>query len=499
MVGGKHSFGSGGYFESPVDPLMPVSMELKNEHRKLSVAMAIVMDRSGSMAATVSGGTTKMQLANEGAARAIELLSGTDIITVFAVDSSSHEIVPLQTVEPHRQRILSLTRRIESQGGGIFVYTGLNDAWKNLRTANSGTKHIILFTDAADSEEPGDYKKLLAEMATAGATVSVIGLGSKSDPDAAFIEDIAKRGNGRMFYSTDPTALPNIFAQETVAVARSTFVEETTPSKPTGHWLQLSDRDLTWPGVVGGYNLCYLRPGSTSAFLTTDDYDAPLVAFGNFGLGRSAAITFPLAGDFSKPARTWPAYGDFLQTLARWLGGEPPPPGVALRHTTTGNTLQIDLLYKNTDKDNWEQRFAQSPPTIATTTGDLTWERLTPGKYTATTTLAGDAPLRGTIDLGLGGATLPFGPLTQGSSPEWRFDPAAPESLKQLAIQSGGKPLLDLSQAWEKRETPIPTRQPLPLKLPLLVLLLAIFLADTLITRTGWKLPKKIHDASGEN
>ncbi|MCB1080127.1 MAG: hypothetical protein KDM64_20075, partial [Verrucomicrobiae bacterium] len=35
MAGGKHSFGAGGYYDSPVDPLLPVTMELKSEHRKL--------------------------------------------------------------------------------------------------------------------------------------------------------------------------------------------------------------------------------------------------------------------------------------------------------------------------------------------------------------------------------------------------------------------------------------------------------------------------------
>jgi hypothetical protein len=34
MIGGKHSFAAGGWFGSPVEPLLPVSMELKAEHRK---------------------------------------------------------------------------------------------------------------------------------------------------------------------------------------------------------------------------------------------------------------------------------------------------------------------------------------------------------------------------------------------------------------------------------------------------------------------------------
>ena len=123
MVGGKQSFGSGGYFESAVDPLLPVSMELKSEHRKLAVAMAIVMDRSGSMSMTVQAGggkqVSKMDLANAGAAKAIELLGGMDKICVYAVDSEPHEILRLTTVGNQKDRWMKLVRKVQSTGGGI--------------------------------------------------------------------------------------------------------------------------------------------------------------------------------------------------------------------------------------------------------------------------------------------------------------------------------------------------------------------------------------------
>ena len=43
----------------------------------------------------VAGGMTKMDLANEGSARSIELLRYQDMVGVFAVDSEAHEVVPL--------------------------------------------------------------------------------------------------------------------------------------------------------------------------------------------------------------------------------------------------------------------------------------------------------------------------------------------------------------------------------------------------------------------
>jgi hypothetical protein len=47
LTGGNGSFGVGGYFKSVIDPYLPVSMEIKNEHRKLSLAMVVALDRSG--------------------------------------------------------------------------------------------------------------------------------------------------------------------------------------------------------------------------------------------------------------------------------------------------------------------------------------------------------------------------------------------------------------------------------------------------------------------
>ena len=43
VTGGRASFGVGGYFKSEIDPYLPVSMEVKNEHRKLSLAMVVAL------------------------------------------------------------------------------------------------------------------------------------------------------------------------------------------------------------------------------------------------------------------------------------------------------------------------------------------------------------------------------------------------------------------------------------------------------------------------
>ncbi|MEM1085624.1 MAG: vWA domain-containing protein [Verrucomicrobiota bacterium] len=490
MVGGKHSFGSGGYFQSSIDPLLPISMELKTEHRKLSVALAIVLDRSGSMSVGVNAGgknVTKMDLANTGSVEAINLLGPMDRVAVFAVDSAPHEIVAMTKIGNNNKKITDRVLKIQSQGGGIFVYEGLKAAWDQLKGVNVGTRHIILFSDAADSEEPGDYKRLLADMKKEGATVSVIGLGTKADIDAKLLEDIAKRGDGRVFFTDRPVDIPKIFAQETVTIARSAFVEEPVGAQPTGRWAEVSPKLLDWLPQAGGYNLSYAREDATTSLVTTDEYVAPLVAHARRGLGRTMAVSFPLGGEFSEPAREWAGYPDFVQTLTRWLMGLDLPPGIGLRHQLDGTRLSLDLLY---DPEMWAETLSTTPPRLRllkTGTGtspyDIPWKRIEPGHFAVSRDLDEGAVVRGAIQVGP--HALPFGPITVGSSIEWAFEPERLTELRAVSALTGGREILNLEDAWMRP----PFENEVSLRLWLMLALLVFVVAEALMTRTGWKLP----------
>ena len=118
-----------------------------------------------------------------------------------------------------KERICGDVRRIQSMGGGIFTYTTLVTAAQMVQETEKGTRHIVLFADAADAEEPGDYQRLLERLTPLGITVSVIGLGSDSDPDAAFLKMWLPAGRAASFAAT-PDDLPRLFAQEAITVAR---------------------------------------------------------------------------------------------------------------------------------------------------------------------------------------------------------------------------------------------------------------------------------------
>jgi len=482
IAGGRNSYAAGGYFDSPVDPLLPVSMELKQEHRKLAVAMAIVMDRSGSMMAGVAGGgATKMDLANAGAARAIELLGDRDAVTVFAVDTTAHRVIPLTTLGTQRKRIVDIVRRIQSSGGGIYVYNGLTAAWNELKNAQQGQRHIILFSDAADTEQPDRYVELIAEMMEAGATISVIALGRESDKDGPLLIDIAARGHGRIIFNDDATTLPSIFAQETVALSRSAFIEEATPVVAAPGWFEIAARAPTWLDAVDGYNLNYLRDEAAVSAVTGDEYAAPLVAHWTRGAGRVAAVAFPLGGPHSEMIRQWDGYGDVMRTLTRWMMGQDAPPGMGVRARRNGEWLDIDLLYD----EEWVERLALAPPRLVTVAGANTeaaeqiWRRVEPGRFAARVWMPPGMWVRGAVQWA--DTVFPFGPIASASDPEWQFNPERIAELRRIAETSGGRERLDLSGLWEapERKTFRDIRD------AVLILLMLLFLVDALLTRLG--------------
>ncbi len=484
LTGGRNSYGTGGYYKSPLDPILPVSMELRNEHRKLAVAMVVALDRSGSMTAPVGGGRVKMDLANEGAVQVLELLGPMDELGVLAVDTNPHVIAELAPVK-NKGTVMGNIRSIRSEGGGIFIYVALEAAAKMLDKAKAGTRHILLFADANDSEEPGHYQELIDKCQKAGISVSVIGLGTPRDKDADLLRDIAKRGNGRIFFTDKAEELPRLFAQDTFVVARNTFLDERTPIESTAGLRILTGRPFDLKQSIGGYNLCYLRSGATLATRTLDDYSAPVVAAWRAGSGRVLCYTGEADGKYAGPITKWKDVGDWYTSLVRWVAGPVnrlPPELLLTQDVKTGlHRVRLHLDPERTGDPFSElpqvtllrSRIGQ-PPEIQRTT--LSWtgadtldlERALQGRETvlATVTVPGYEPV-----------ALP--PVCLPYSPE--FQPAekgrGQATLEHLARASGGKERLELASIWKElpRHVRLVPLAPWLLSIALVLLLLEVF------------------------
>ena len=491
MTGGQKSYGPGGYFKSPLERILPVSMEMRREHRKLNLAVVVALDRSGSMSMPAGGGRIKMDLADLGTAQVLDLLSPMDEIGVFAVDTAPHEIVPLDTVE-HNESYRSKILAIGSEGGGIYIHEALVASARMISAAQAQTKHIILFADASDSEQSAHYEEIVDKLRDAGVTVSVVGLGTEKDCDANLLKDIARRGGGDCYFSDNPDEIPRIFAQDTFTVARSTFIDQPTPFRLTAGYSLLGAPPAAAPPPLGGYNLCYLRPAANLAAVTGDEYTAPIVASWNAGSGRVLCFLGEADGKYSGDLAAWTQAGEFYATLARWAAGRRRslPDDLRLTQQVRDGMCFVQL---HLDPERRDDPFATLPrvrilhglPGVAPArvTAVLQWKNA--DQLEAAIPIAGRETILNTVEIaGQPPVTLP--PACLPYSPE--FAPDQPgrgaAALERIAATTGGRERIEISKVW--RELP-PVSRYVELAPWLLVLGTGLFLLEIFERRTGWR------------
>ena len=386
--------------------------------------------------------------------------------------------------------INSKVKKIVSTGGGIYVYEALVAAGKELAKADGyATRHIILFSDAADSEVPGDYKNLLAKYEKAGITTSVIGLGTKADVDAKLLEDVALLGKGNIMFTSDAEELPRLFTQDTMSIARNTFItgEDNYPDGIPGSILPdarligsidaLGDKFPT----VGGYNLSYLKPDATAAVVSTDENDAPWSAAWHRGLGRVAAITLEVDGEFSGQFAKWDDYETFLVTHARWLLGSTNPNQVFVKVDQSGQEAMIAV---ELDPDRPNQDAAQPPKLVVIPPGDEREKVIEPdfvwtGPHTLEARFRMDRMGSYRTLVKTDPRTFARGPaLSLPYSPEFAPRLALPEGrevLKQIAELTGGKLRTD---ALELFQDPPRTARTVSLLAPLMIAGICLLLLE---------------------
>lgn len=491
ITGGEHSYGAGGYFGSPLEEILPVSLERKVDMRKQKLALVYALDRSGSMTAPV-GKQTKMDLANSAVAQSIGMLNPLDMVGVLAVDTSSHVVsplLPLSNTTALRERILA----INSQGGGIYVEAALVDAFDMLREAEAGIKHLLLFADAADAEEPGEYVTLLKAAREAGITVSVVGLGNKSDPDADLLQEIAQLGGGQFYLTESAVDLPRFFLQDTILLARRTFEKSPATVSSNPHLYQILGSPLSFEQVIDGYNVCHPREGATvsATISASEDETPPLITSWMVGTGRVLAYTGEVDGKYTGPLGVWRDVGKLYGGMARWVLGEAGtlPESVYLQHRLANGMLEVEVeLDPNRDSDP-----LLGEPTLDVLLGregespreqklDLAW--VSPDRLRVTLPVPAAETALAVLDLpGLGRHTL--SPKVNTVSPEYL--PAThgkgPDLLRTLASRTGGTVRLGGNGLWRE----MPTRWGwTPLRHWLVLLAAACFLAEVFNRRTGW-------------
>ncbi len=333
MLGGPGSFGVGGYYRTPIEEILPVRLKAPDEEEKQSAAVAIVMDRSGSMAGE------KLEMAKSAAIATAEVLGRNDSIGVWAFDSEAHVVAPMTRLTS----TAAVTGQIAAvaSGGGTHLEPAFKLGREGLLRVKARVKHMIILTDGQTSG--GGYEAFAAQCRGEGITISTVAIGDGSH--VALLHAIASAGGGQSYSTTDASTITRIFTQDTLMhTGRMIREEPFIPQLVEKHPMLAGFEKWDSPDLLGYVKTT--RKAAAQSPLLTDTGD-PLLAHWRFGLGKVTAFTSDAKSRWASLwIARWPGYGRFWSQVLRETARAPQGRFMDLATTLQGDDalVTVDLL-----------------------------------------------------------------------------------------------------------------------------------------------------------
>ena len=333
MLGGSSSFGVGGYYRTPIEDVLPVRLKSPDDEEKQSSALALVIDRSGSMAGE------KLEMAKSAAIATTEVLGRNDFIGVFAFDSEAHVVAPMSRITS----VAAVAAQISSvaPGGGTNLQPAFIQAREALQKVKAKVKHMIILTDGQTAGS--GYEVMAGQCRNEGTTISTVSIGQGSH--VGLLQAIATAGGGQAYLTNDAASITRIFTQDTLMhTGRMIREEPFEPSLVEKHPLLAGWEKWESPALLGYVKT--LRKSTAQVPLVTDLGD-PLLAHWRFGLGKVTAFTSDAKSRWASLwISRWDGYGRFWSQVLRETARPPQGQNMDLICRTEGEEARVtvDLL-----------------------------------------------------------------------------------------------------------------------------------------------------------
>jgi Ca-activated chloride channel family protein len=434
MIGGNKSFGLGGYIDTSIEPILPVKLVPPHtEKKRLNIAVQLVIDKSRSMASE-----NRLEFAKSASSQVLDSLKDDDYLGIIGFDEYPFLALPISPVGQARgiarDRIGRLFPRSKTN-----LFPALDEARNGLMRVNAGRKHAIVLTDGKIPDAGEYYFDLIRQLRGVGITVSTVLIGD--DDDQGFLAQMAQRGGGSFYQTTDPSNLPKIFLSDVkVASGEQTIKENSELYVSAGPSGIISTSLSSFPPLRGFVQTLARDTANTELIIAEGDKAYPLLATWEVGKGHAVAFTSDANGRWSSNWMRWQSinefWSDILESSLPKNADKAANIPFDARSWLDGGDLVVDLsIFQETGAS----RITGS---IATPLGEerpLNFQNLSQGHYQARMS----QPTAGTykVTMRVGEASLPTIAWTLsgelfGEQP--RRQPNIP-LLEQIASHSGGK------------------------------------------------------------
>jgi len=437
IVGGERSFGLGGFIDTPLETLSPVTfVPPQTTKRRAKRAVLLVIDKSGSMR---RGG--KILAAKRSALVAIDTLRPDDFVGVIGFDTNPFLIIKLQEVKKVRP---IASRRLENL---VAVHQSnlrpaLQLARRMLSSHPAGRKHIIVLSDGKVSGSSSIYFNEVAQLRSQGITLSGIALGSEAD--VPFMREISRRARGAFYHTLDPSRLPEIFIKDIkVSTGEKTLTEGSEfPVLPGPSPIE-STLLRRFPDLLGFVETKPRREAMHELVVERGSKRYPLLSSWQQGRGKVAVFTSDASDRWGK---LWVRWRGFAQFWRQVIDSVRPSSGEKegefdfdLRSAVRGDQLSLDLALF--DSSILSDEDIQITAGIVEPAGEkqlVSFKPLSPGRFEANINNARAGDYK--INISYGETALPPLAVTIPASAfgEQSLEGVNVSLLSDLAYLSGG-------------------------------------------------------------
>lgn len=478
VFGGDDSYALGGWRGSALEEMLPVTMDVQNRLDMPSLALVLIIDKSGSMSEGRYG-ITRLDMAKEAAIRSTEVLTENDYVGVIAFDDTAKWVVPIQKVTD-LAAIQSLIGTIRPDGGTAF-YSALAQSLQALMQTEAQLKHVIFLTDGEASDS--GYEGIVQQMAQLGITLTTVAIGSGAN--TTLLSRLAEWGDGRAYTTDAFDDIPKIFTKETYLATQS-YVQNRAFYPVIWSGSALTDYDGFPP--LDGYLTTTAKSLATVALAT--DRDDPLLAWWQYGAGRTLAWTSDVQGAWTGSFLRWEQATDFFAGLIAHILPVEAGEG-ELTVSRQGDTLSFRYEIEEDETGLSTDAIVLSPDGSQET---IPLSVTAPGVYEGALYASQEGAYAVRVEQRQGTSllrTLESG-LTVGYSTEYDLRVGDGTTLlTEIAQATGGRVLTDAAELFTQQGAQ--TRARHDLTTTLLWIALAIFVLDVAQRRLAWErwIPEK--------
>jgi hypothetical protein len=287
VIGGQNSYDKG-YYQVPsylIESLLPVQVGVPAMSPENKANIVFLIDVSDTTGLPFRGNTgySVLDMEKSIALGLIETLRPEDSVAVLAIHGASTLVSPLARIDQGKDDMILNVRKMQPGGGTNFVPALRRASF--LLEGVEGTKNIILITDGIEYSTKTATLSTISLLKEMGITTYTVGIGQYTDEP--HLKRISELGGGLFFRPDETENLNLVFERSESGESDAKAAEYKLMIRDKNHWITRGDVSLD--ASITGYNNVVPKLGSRALVVTTNM--KPVITVGNFGLGRTVAIS----------------------------------------------------------------------------------------------------------------------------------------------------------------------------------------------------------------